>query len=225
MNPGVTRSPAFDGSPTRSPADADATRVESTTIAGRIGLVLAALAFGCGTTIITPQPGYEWCVEVQNPAGSVSDPTDLNQLIVDPDTSMDPRGCLCFNSAEDQILQDGTEAELVGNPLPAGYEDLRDELVAAARLRCTELAVEREPPLMYTNCLSADVSLPYRVSDSATCTICIEVGVWSGNEKEVECPPGLEDGTGGASGSTAGGTSSSEATTMGGASLDETGTG
>lgn len=196
------------------------------TIVGRVGLVLGALGLGCGTTIITPQPGHEWCVEVQNPAGSVSNPANLNLEILDPDTGMDPRGCLCFSAAEDQLLDEGTNAEQLGNPLPAGYEDLRDELIAAARVRCTTIALESEPPLMYTDCLSADVSLPYPVSGSATCTICIEVGVWSGNEKEVECPPGLEDGTAGAPGtSTAGDTSSTQASTAGSVSADDTGTG
>jgi hypothetical protein len=198
----------------------------SATIVGRAGLLLAALGLGCGTTIITPQPGYEWCVEVQNPAGSVSNPANLNLEILDPDTSMDPRGCLCFSAAEDQLLDEGTDAEQMGNPLPAGYEDLRDELIAAARVRCTTIALEIEPPLMYTNCLSADVSLPYPVGDSATCSICIEVGVWSGNEKEVECPPGLGDGTAGASGTSTGGdTNLTQASTPGSVSVDDTGTG
>lgn len=184
-----------------------------------IGLTLAVLVGACGTTVIVPQPGRQWCVEVQSPSGSVSDPTALNQVIVDPKTGMDPRGCLCFTAAQDQALEDGKNAEQLGQPLPPGYEDLRDELIAAARVRCTEIAVAAEPPLMYTNCLSVDTSLPYAIEDAA-CTVCVEAGVWNGGQHEVECPPGLE-------GTTAAelGTSTMDAATTGNASLDETGTG
>jgi len=182
-----------------------------------LGLSLALLACACGTTVIVPQPGHEWCMDVQDPVGSVSDPTDLDQGIVEPDTFTDPRGCLCFTAAEDQLLEQGASAEHMGQPWPAGYEALRDELVEAARARCTQLALEDEPPLMYTDCLSADVSLPYP-SDGVGCTICIEAGVWNGSEKEVECPPGLEDATVGAPGTT-----TTEATATGYASVDETG--
>jgi hypothetical protein len=186
-------------------------------IVERLGLSLAVLACACGTTIITPQPGHEWCMEVQSPQGSVSDPTTLDQSITDPDTGTDPEGCLCFTAQEDQILDEGSDAEALAEPLPAGYEDLRDDLIEVARLRCTELALANEPPLMHTDCLSVGVSLPYR-GDGAACTICIETGVWSGSKKEVECPPGLGDGTGGTPG-----TSTAEATTTGNATLDETG--
>lgn len=182
-----------------------------------IGLTLAVCTCACGTTVIAPQPGHEWCVEVQGPRGSVSDPVNFDQSIAEPDTDMDPRGCLCFTAAEDQILQEGTDAEQSGQPPPAEYEELRGEIISTARVRCAELAVELEPPLMYTNCLSAAVSLPY-ASDGAGCTICIEAGVWDGSEKEVECPPWLEDATAGALG-----TSTMDATTMGYSSVDETG--
>ena len=157
------------------------------------GLALAVFACACGTTVITPQPGHEWCVEVQGPVGSATDPTNLLVGIVEPDLT-DPRGCRCFSAAEDQLLDDGAHAEQGGDPLPAGYEALRDELVAAARVRCSELAVEEEPPLMYTNCLSAPVSLPYRHED-ASCIVCVEAGVWGGSKHEVECPAGLESAT------------------------------
>jgi hypothetical protein len=182
-----------------------------------LGLSLAIFGCACGTTVIAQQPGHEWCMDVQSPAGSVSDPDNLDQDIAEPDTSTDPSGCLCFSAAEDQVLQEGTLAEQSGQPLPAGYEELRDKLIEAARARCTQIALEREPPLMYTNCLSADVSLPHP-GDGAGCTICIEAGVWNGSEMEVECPPGLEDATAGGPG-----TSTSEATTTGYASVDETG--
>lgn len=181
------------------------------------GLALAVFTCACGTTVITPEPGHEWCVDVQGPQGSVSDPTALDLFIAEPGTNTDPEGCLCFTAAEDQILDEGSDAEALAQPLPAGYEALRDELIEAARLRCTELALTYEPPLMYTNCLSVGVSLPHR-GDGAGCTICVETGVWSGKEKEVECPPGLGDATGGTPG-----TSTAEATTTGHASLDETG--
>lgn len=182
-----------------------------------IGLTLAVCTCACGTTVIAPQPGHEWCVEVQGPRGSVSDPESFDQFIVDPDTGMDPRGCLCFSTADDHTLDAGLEAEQSGAPLPAGYEDLREQIVAAARLRCTEAALASEPPLMYTDCLSADVSLPYRPPNSANCTICIQADVWSGSQQEVDCPPGLEDATAGGPG-----TSAAE-TTKGNASADETG--
>ena len=99
-----------------------------------LGLALVAFALACGTTVITPQPGHEWCVEVQTPMGSVSDPIDFNIFIAEPDTNTDPEGCLCFTAAEDQILEEGAVAEQSGQPLPAGYEALRDELIEAARL-------------------------------------------------------------------------------------------
>lgn len=182
-----------------------------------LGLSLAILACACGTTIIAPQPGHEWCVETQTPMGSVSNPASFDVFIAEPDTGQDPAGCLCFTAAEDGILEEGSDAEKAGLPLPAGYEVLRDELVEAARLRCTELALAEEPPLMHTSCLSTTVSLPFR-GDGAGCTICIETGVWSGTQKEVECPPGLEDVTAGEPG-----TSTAEATSTGAASLDETG--
>lgn len=180
-------------------------------------LSLAIFACACGTTVITAQPGHEWCVETQTPLGNVSNPAVLDQAIADPDTGMDPRGCRCFTAEEDQILEDGTNAEQFGQPLPAGYEVLRDELVEIARVRCSQIAVEKEPPLMHTNCLSVEVSLPYR-TDGAGCTICIETGVWSGSQREVDCPPGLGDATAGESA-----TSTVGATTTGSASVDETG--
>lgn len=186
------------------------------TVVESLGLWLVALGCACGTTVIAPQPGYEWCVEVQGPVGSATDPTNLLVGIVEPDLT-DPRGCRCFSAAEDQLLDDGAHAEQGGDPLPAGYEALRDELVAAARVRCSELAVEEEPPLMYTNCLSAPVSLPYRHED-ASCIVCVEAGVWGGSKHEVECPAGLESAT-----ADAPGTSTGDLTTTGRSSLDETG--
>ena len=193
---------------------------------GRAVVLIAGLGFvacACGTTVITAQPGYEWCVEVQTPKGSVSDPAVFNVFIAEPETNLDPEGCLCFSAAEDALLETGSDAELLGQPLPAGYEALRDELVEAARLRCTQLALGHEPPLMYTSCLSVETSLPHR-GDGAGCTICIETGVWSGSEQEVECPPGLGDATAGASGTSTGETTTTaEATTTGHASVDETG--
>lgn len=142
--------------------------VERSVVIEAIGLSLAVCTCACGTTVIAPQPGHEWCVEVQGPRGSVSDPESFDQSIVDPDTGMDPRGCLCFSTADDHTLDAGLEAEQSGAPLPAGYEDLREQIVAAARLRCTEAALASEPPLMYTDCLSADVSLPYRPPTAPT---------------------------------------------------------
>jgi hypothetical protein len=181
-----------------------------------LGLSLAVFGIACGTTVITAQPGREWCVEVQSPFGSAMEPDNLNVQIVEGDL-MDPRGCRCFSAADEQILDDGSHAEQMGDPLPAGYEPLRDELVEAARLRCSELAIEDEPPLMYTNCLSAGISLPYPSPD-ASCTICVETGVWSGSEHEVECPPGLEGAT-----AYVPGTSTEDPTISGTSSLDETG--
>jgi len=180
-----------------------------------LGLSLAVFGCACGTTVITAQPGREWCVEVQDPEGSSTDPTVLDQQIVEPDF-MDPRGCRCFSLAQEQLLEDGALAEQTGNPLPAGYESLRDQLIDAARLRCSELAIETEPPLMYTSCLSASVSLPYP-NPNGSCAICVETGVWSGSEHEVECPPGLGDPTVGVPE-----TSTGEVTTTGHASVDET---
>lgn len=188
-------------------------------LAESLGLLLPIFAWACGSTVVVAQPGYQWCVEVQNPAGSVSDPTALDQTITDPETGMDPKGCLCFTAAEDQLLQEGKAAEQLGQPFPAGYEALREELVAAARLRCTEIALENEPPLMHTSCLSAATSVPYAI-DGGACTICVEAGVWNGSEKEVECPPGLEDATRGELG-----TSTIDVATTGNASADETSAG
>lgn len=184
-------------------------------LAESLGLSLTIFC-ACGSTVITAQPGCEWCMEVQTPRGSVSNPAVLDVFITEPDTGTDPAGCLCFSAAEDQILESGAEAEQGGQPVPAGYEALRDELVEAARLRCTELALAEEPPLMHTNCLSVGTSLPHR-GDGAGCTICVETGVWNGTQREVDCPPGLDDVTAGEPG-----TSTSGATTTGFASADET---
>lgn len=181
------------------------------------GLVLVAFVCACGTTVITPQPGHEWCMEVQGPLGSVSEPNSLDQQITEPDTFMEPRGCLCVTEAEEHLLREGRHAEQLDLPLPEGYQPLRDELGDAARVRCTQLALEHEPPLMYTNCLSADVSSPFP-GDGVACTICLETEVWSGNQEEVECPPGLEEAT-----ASVPGTSTTDAESTGAASLDETG--
>lgn len=188
-----------------------------------LGVGLGLVACACGTTVITAQPGREWCIEVQTPKGSVSDPTELDVFIAEPETNLDPQGCLCFSAAEDALLETGSDTEALGQPWPAGYEDLRDELIEAARLRCTQLALAQEPPLMYTDCLSVDVSLPYR-SAIPSCTICVETGVWNGSEKEVECPPGLGDATaGGPDTSTGEASTTAGLTTTGQASVDETG--
>lgn len=215
---GNERAPSVDALPAiDDPSIIDC--VVRTAVVEALGLWLVALGCACGTTVIAPQPGYEWCVEVQNPHGNASDPTALTQAITDPVTGDDPRGCLCFSDADDQILQDGIAAEQQGDPLPASYVELRDDLVVAARVRCSEIAAESEPTLMYSDCLSADVSVPYTLSDSATCIICIEAGVWTGSERQVECPAGLEDATAGVAD-----TSTADATTTGSASVDETGT-
>jgi hypothetical protein len=76
-------------------------------------------------------------------------------------------------------------------------------------------ALGNEPPLMHTSCLSAATSVPYAI-DGGACIICIEAGVWNGSEKEVECPPGLEDATRGELG-----TSTIDVATTGNASADE----
>lgn len=113
---------------------------------GAVAAFLAPGTAGClyhDTCIKVTSPGRNWCRNVANalmwPVGGSSDDAEP---IVRPDGAT-PRGCRCYNDAEQQILRDHAPS--------CRFDDLFEELELTARQECQALI----PPGYDHNCWTA----------------------------------------------------------------------
>ncbi|MCA9709036.1 MAG: hypothetical protein KDK70_24540, partial [Myxococcales bacterium] len=106
---------------------------------GLLGILVSSLGPASGGCIYpdhcikVTSPGHDWCRNLANaiqwPAGGSLDDAEP---VLDAEGDA-PKGCVCFNDAEDQILDDEVPA--------CRYEQLIEEIEQAAREECQSLVL------------------------------------------------------------------------------------
>jgi hypothetical protein len=187
-----------------------------------LGAVAAFVAPGTGgcvyhdTCIMVTSAGTDWCRNValarQWPVGGSFDDAEP---VLGPDGAV-PRGCFCYNDAEDQIMEDESPA--------CRYDEIFDDLEQAARQECQALV----PPGYDHNCWTTSglqasiVDPPFRGGAGA----CIGNCEYGAPPVDGSCPDlnpyECATGDGGDEGCASGGHAD---TGMGESGLDETGSG
>ena len=191
-----------------------------------LGIALASISpssTGCiyhDTCIKVTSPGHDWCRNLalakQWPVGGTFEVDGVS--ILRPD-GFPPRGCRCYNDAEQQIFEDKAPA--------CRYETFIDDLELAAREECQALV----PPGFDHNCWTTTGSQAsivedhFRHGDGACIGNCQYGGPPAGGScpdpSPYECATGGESGDGG---DDACGSEGDADTTAGDSGMDETGT-